>query len=122
MMDREDLPAYILGLMEGPVPPSGYACDGCTFSPDVLGGMDCRPACFYHDFAYKLGGGKRERLRADRTFYRNLRRCDVPRSLATLYFFEVRTWGNTAFTWTTEPRPRFWRAFLETFFTRWGRM
>jgi len=120
---RVDCPAYHAAMMEGPAPPNDYATNGCggsrfDFVPDSIGPIQLLTPCVWHDWHYQLGGGKRQRLNADCFFYRNLKRVGLPNLLALLYFFEVRLWGHSHFLWTSEKKPRFLKAFFESFFNR----
>ena len=76
--------------LEGDNPHNDFDFDGCTNSPDEYLGADLRPACCLHDYAYYRGGNAQSRNRADQRFYRNLRKCDLPRWPARLYYFAVR--------------------------------
>ena len=115
---NENLPQDILVKLAGPHPPADFVSDGCSASMDRCFAVMITPACHLHDFHYDLGGGKRERFSADAKLYRNLRRCDLGKILATIYWLEVRLWGHRYFNWTTEPKPRFIQAFCESFWTR----
>ncbi len=95
-----DLPQKLIELMEGPEPPDYFNSNGCNFSPDQWGGVDIRPACHWHDFAYQRGGCKKDRALADASFYRNLRRCDLGKFMANVYYRRVRLFGVAAFNWS----------------------
>ena len=113
-----NLPQDILVKLVGPHPPDDFVSNGCSASMDRCFAVLLTPACHVHDFHYNSGGGKKERFTADAKLYRNLRSCDLGKFLATVYWLEVRLWGHRNFNWTTEPRPRFLRAFCESFWTR----
>jgi len=115
---NSDLPADVLVKMAGSHPPDDFISGGCTSSMDRCFAAILTPACHLHDWHYKLGGGKTERFSADARLYRNLRRCDLGKFLATIYWMECRLWGHAHFNWTTEPKPKFLAAFCESFWTR----
>jgi len=95
-----DLPQSLLTLMEGPTPPDDYMSNGCTMSPDLVGGTDLRPACHYHDYAYGIGGNERRREEVDRIFKRNLRRCGASAWFAGIYYRRVALNGVWYFTFS----------------------
>lgn len=77
--DRRFVPPHVWNEMVGlPHPPEGFACDGCTFSPDYLFGVDVWIAGVIHDFHYEdpppLGGTWHGRREADRALRDNIRR------------------------------------------------
>ena len=115
---NSNLPKDILVRLVGPHPPDDFVSNGCSVSMDRCFAVLLTPACHLHDYHYSLGGGKRERFAADSKLYRNLRRCDLGKLMATIYWMEVRLWGHRHFRWTSEPKPRFLRAFCESFWTR----
>jgi len=115
---NSNLPKDILVRLVGPHPPDDFVSNGCSASMDRCFAVLLTPACHLHDYQYSLGGGKRERFAADSKLYRNLRRCDLGKFMATIYWMEVRLWGHRHFHWTSEPKPRFLRAFCESFWTR----
>lgn len=98
-MKLADLPESLVEKMEGPRPPEEFESDGCTGVWDYLIAVDCRPACFWHDHRYGVGGCKRKRLEADLAFYRNLRACDLGKPLATVRYLGVRLFGWRHFAW-----------------------
>jgi len=61
--------------LKGLKPGLGFECDGCTMSPDSLFGVDIRPACLLHDYAYLIGGNEADRLQADRNLRDNIKTC-----------------------------------------------
>lgn len=120
-------PAARLGLA-GQVPPADFQFDGCSCAPDHIAGIDLRPACMLHDWAYarlrfrhhETGRRmERERAVADARFLANLVRCGlgddvlirfpslfVPggrritgRKVAGVYYRRVRLWGARAIGW-----------------------
>jgi hypothetical protein len=38
--------------MEGPRPPEGFGCDGCSHVADYWGDYDLRPPCLVHDYHF----------------------------------------------------------------------
>jgi hypothetical protein len=94
--------------LEGPRPGVGFACDGCSNSPDFWGEYLLWPACIIHDYHYReavFGTGWRARSKADAVFRRNmvtvlrLQGCGFARSrrLAWIYWGRVRVWGRCAY-------------------------
>lgn len=115
-----DLPESLFHKMEGFQPVDTFESNGCSCSPDEFGGVDLRPACHFHDWAYFLGGGTKERKKADQAFYRNLRACDLSRWKAKKYYRKVRFWGASHFYWHKSQKPKhffFHRIYL--FFERY---
>lgn len=94
--------------MEGLVPPDDFDGDGCTWAPDYIGGADLRPACHFHDYAYRTGGCRRGRENADRRFYRNLLTCGVGRFWANVYFRRVRLFGARLYRYQHGKPKGFW--------------
>lgn len=118
-----DLPRALVALMEGPTPPRVFGSDGCTHCPDFIGGVDLRPACHWHDWAYERGGTEEDREKADYAFFRNLVRCGVPRLRAHWMFFRVRFWGWRHFSYCCG-RPTGWqlvRLLVRLFCSRYVR-
>jgi len=60
----------------------------CTFAPD----LDIGFCCGAHDDAYAIGGTERDRIRADRTFFRCIYNEGRP-LVARIYYFGVRWFG-----------------------------
>lgn len=83
--------------------PRDFGCDGCSFSPDRLFGIELWPACVVHDYHYRAKIYFRRF--ADTCFYYNLllvcRQQGAPawlaRCLAWLYWGRVRIWGGAAY-------------------------
>lgn len=94
-----DLPESLLCKMEGFKPIETFVSNGCSNSPDEFGGVDIRPACHFHDWAYHIGGCKKDRKQADQAFYRNLRACDLSKFWAGIYYRRVRLFGVGPFSW-----------------------
>lgn len=114
-----NLPAVLVARMEGARPPESFRGDGCTACPDFFGPIDCRPACLFHDWAYRLGGGARQRLEADCAFYRNLRSLGLWRPMALFMFYRVRLWGRRHFHYAAGNKPEpFWRLLFSRY-VRW---
>lgn len=66
-------PAPLWEVMLGPKPPHDWAgCDGCTASPDSIGGKLLWPACRIHDYHYDGEPPDLPRALADLTFRINL--------------------------------------------------
>ena len=111
--------------LEGPKPRDGFACDGCSWSPDAYVTLTGKvyklwPACVVHDYGYRthklrmaallgtgpgIAGTAAGRKECDGRFRRNLRMLiklqggsgfDQKR-LAWLYWGRVRIWGAKAF-------------------------
>ena len=116
-MKISELPLPLTSIMEGDCPPLAFDSDGCTNSPDRVGGADLRPACLFHDWAYQVGGDKADRLAADDALFRNLVKCGLSAWKANLYYRRVRFWGVRHFQWSSE-RPTLW-ARIVLFFSRY---
>ncbi|QDT94279.1 hypothetical protein [Gimesia algae] len=101
-----DLPEALFLKMEGFVPIDTFVSNGCNCAPDEFGGVDLKPACHFHDWAYYLGGCSKDRKRADQQFYRNLRACDLGKFVAGIYYRRVRLFGGLAFAWHDGKRPK----------------
>jgi hypothetical protein len=78
--------------LHGPKPPQAFTCDGCTFSPDGMFGIDWREACRWHDWAYR-SNARLSRFRADWYLFRNMRTLGCPLFTAGIYFLAVRLLG-----------------------------
>jgi len=115
-----DLLEYFCDKMVGPVPENGFESDGMTGCPDVIAGVDCRPAALFHDYAYTIGGDENDRWKADRDFCVNLLLCGLPHALADVAYRRVRLWGISHFRYDVPPR-RLYRAclYIRCFFTRY---
>ena len=114
---NDSLPLSLFCLMEGPIPPPEFESDGCSCSPDHIGGVNLRPACHFHDFSYEIGGTRENRLQADDVLFRNLIVCGLSKWKANLYYRRVRFWGVKHFNWQEHP-PSFWERVL-LFFSRY---
>lgn len=117
-MKLNRLPRSLLDRLEGPRPPADFECDGCSHSPDFIGGADLRPACAIHDFMYGQGGAEKDRMVADYVFYRNLLACGLSRFWANVYFRRVRLFGVSYFNYRPGQRPRGALFWVRTFFGR----
>ena len=55
----------------------GCGPDGSLFDlvPDNFIGVDISVACKAHDFLYGIGGFEADKVKADKMFYQNLKRC-----------------------------------------------
>lgn len=108
-MTRDDIPLSTLSRLRGPLPPRGFTGDGCSCAPDrwppCTKQYDLRPACLFHDWAYRRGGDRRARQRADADFYRNLQACGMGPFWAGVYYRRVRLWGLRHFRWAPGQRP-----------------
>ncbi len=105
----KDLPLTLIEKMQGPIPREDFVSNGCTCSPDIIGSIDLRPACLYHDFGYSLPGDERLRHIVDREFYRNLRTCGLSPITAFVYFWWVRVSGHRFYTYRSDlVRPDVW--------------
>jgi hypothetical protein len=114
-----DLPEKLIELMEGYKPDEHFVSNGCSYAPDEFGGIDIRPACHYHDWAYHLGGCARTRKGADQMLYRNLRKCGLSSRMAGIYYRRVRLWGVNAFRWKKGYEPSKPWCYLWLFFERY---
>ncbi len=114
---NDTLPLSLFCLMEGAIPPIEFESNGCSCSPDHIGGVDLRPACHFHDYAYSIGGTRNDRLQADDIFFRNLMRSGLSRLKANFYYRRVRFWGVQYFNWQ-EQSPSLWERLL-LFFSRY---
>lgn len=109
--------------MTGPLPPEGYACDGCSMSPDSWRRFKLWPACVVHDYHYREGVVSR--ADADAALRQNLRelvlaqggsRSEAER-IAWIYWGRVRIWGASSYSMASEERePSFWERLKRT----WG--
>ena len=99
------------------ITPKGYderVCDGCgtgwneKIVPDTIYGLDIRPACCRHDYAYEVGLTENDKSIADFEFLQNLLilidNCDkwwypkwLARRRAITYYDAVLRFGNDAF-------------------------
>lgn len=104
------VPDAIWNQMEGPLPPEGFACDGCTSSPDEWRGFNLLPACIVHDFHYKrasMGPHRVGRMVSDGIMRRNLKRAVAfyggghgsQERIGWLYWGRVRIWGSPHYSW-----------------------
>ena len=107
-------------LMSGHKPPDDFVSNGSSWSPDVVCGIDIRPAAHFHDYRYSSEHpgyhDETARYRADQLFFFNLRTCGLKR-LAWVYYFRVRLWGHYAYQYSTGAQPRrtfgfWWRLFF----------
>ena len=115
----DDIDEVLASAMRGKRPPSTFVGNGCSGGPDEIGGVDCAPACFFHDFAYLYGGTEKERKRADHELFYNLRTCGVPYFYAQKYYRAVRFWGVDKFQYRPHDcKPGKWKRFV-LFFSRW---
>jgi len=124
--DQLETTARLWLQLDGPRPPAGYSCDGCSNSPDRYIALTGRiyklwPACVIHDYHYREKhcltrdvAGRRE---ADRIFRENLKTCVRycggskfdQRRIAWLYWGRVRMWGAGAFRhWVEGAEPTSW--------------
>ncbi len=112
--------------LQGPKPPEGYSCDGCSWSPDWLRatGYMLWPACVIHDFHYRearvariLGASASwpTRAEADARLAANLNvllrlqgGTVLARIMPRLFWGRVRVWGASA--WQGEDAERWWPA------------
>lgn len=110
-------------LMAGSHPPDDFRSDGSSYSPDVVWGIDLRPAAHYHDYAYSAEHPGRHdemaRYRADQLFRLNLQTCGL-RYMSWLYYHRVRLWGHLVYRYSRscEPRRTVW-FWLRLFFGRY---
>ena len=97
-------------LMIGRKPPAHFQSDGSSNSPDVLFGVDIRPAAHYHDFAYSgRGNGPADeytRYTADQLFMANLKTCGLNRVFAKIYYYRVRFWGHRHYVYSPGREPK----------------
>ncbi len=126
--DLDFLPAF--AKMVGPKPPDWFESNGCSRSPDVLFGVDLRPAAHWHDWGYSLASvdvtdprprTEQTRYERDQEFLANIKTCGLRRPFRAAYYYRLRLWGHFAYEYTPgfEPNrwsPRFW---LGLFFGRY---
>ncbi len=113
-------------LMAGDKPPDDFESDGSSYSPDVVCGIDIRPAAHFHDFHYsgQHPGTHDEaaRYQADQLFRLNLRTCGL-RLLAWVYYSRVRLWGHFAYQYSADAQPKrtlwFWLRLLLARYLQW---
>ena len=125
--DQLEVSARLWLQLDGPRPPAGYSCDGCSNSPDKYISPLSRkvfkvwPACVIHDYHYREAGvltrdaaGRRE---ADRVLRENIRLCVkfcggnrfAQERVAWLYWGRVRMWGASSFRhWVKGAKPTSW--------------
>lgn len=87
----------------------GCGSDGALFDyvPDSFLGVDISLACKIHDYCYSIGGSEADKIKADKMFYENLKRCVLNDSdlitrttnlwLARVYYKAVRNFGGKSF-------------------------
>lgn len=124
--------ARLWSELEGPLPPAGFECDGCSHSPDVyypFGGtktFKLWPACVVHDYHYRAADvleprDADARAKADAILYRNLMRCIehsggspfAQHRLAWLYWGRVRMWGAGAWQHGVGKPKSWWKRLRE---------
>lgn len=118
---RQFTRGYAALAFVGDRPPHSFDGDGCTCSPDfAFNGADLRPACRWHDWAYRCGGSEVSRRAADRAFRVNLKFAGCPWWQARFYFHAVRWWGVLAWDYGGGAPPtvratfcRWWRVLRE---------
>lgn len=122
--------------LEGPRPPEGFDCDGCSWSPDWLKatGYILWPACVIHDYHYReahaapqpratLVSAWPDRARADAILYRNLLTMlrvqganrAFAEAVAWAYWGRVRVWGAGSYKGPWQERSwlgRVWEAWV----------
>lgn len=113
-----DLDPLTVGKMRGKHPPHNFIGNGCSCSPDEIGGVSLAEACWFHDFHYTRGGTEKERKIADRNLFYNMRICGAPYFWAQLYYRRVRLWGIGAWHYRNCRPPGLWKRVL-LFFSRW---
>ncbi len=123
---------HLWKAMQGdPLPRGGYACDGCSNSPDALGHLKLWPACVIHDHDYRekqkdQARNWHSRWRSDKRLRTNMTTLvrmqggskGHARRLAWLYWGRVRIWGGSSYQHWDEgeaPLGR-WQLFREA----WG--
>ena len=122
------LPSF--AAMVGDKPTATFASNGSTYSPDVVCGVDIRPAAHYHDFHYSkmhraMHGPHDEihRYRADQLFLANLLTCGLSPFWARFYYYRVRLWGHQHYTYSFGLRPKkslcFWLRLLFGRYVQW---
>lgn len=92
----------------------GCGPDGSLFDlvPDNFIGVDISLCCKIHDYLYGIGGSEEDKIKADKMFYQNLKRCVLNDSglitrttnlwLAKIYYKAVRDQGNKYFNYHSE--------------------
>ena len=86
--------------------------DYCSFSPDVIDGVDLRRACFIHDHRYAVGDSICDKHAADRELRRNIYKLGKAagkgwrfRIISALYYRGVRTWLSRLMFWRGKDKP-----------------
>ena len=84
------------------------------FVPDNFIGVEIVEPCRIHDYDYTVGGTKKDKLKADRRFRKNLRVCvlndtnlifrDTNLALCEVYYKMVRKYGSSSFNFHTEEK------------------
>lgn len=126
---RYEIPGELRAKLLGPEPDPGFACDGCSASPDhwppwwlPFGGetVSLLPPCCYHDWAYALGDTREDRRAADARFYWNLTACGLSGWWAGVYYRRVRLWGLPHFAWAKGHEPNAWTQSAVNLVRRYG--
>lgn len=126
-----DVSRRLWNLLRGPKPKAGFACDGCSMSPDKIRKYKIWPACVVHDFHYEpdapLGGTWYGRLVADRFLRDNI--YDLMRAqgashrfakaTSRLYYGRVRIWGAKAYFYAEGEEPLGFRQRLREIYGGW---
>lgn len=109
---------YPLGCKESSAYLASTGCgsgwnDGLV--PDNLIGLDISEACKIHDYCYTVGVNKKDKVKADKLFYRNLKNIvysdnklilrTTRLALAYAYYKFVSDFGDSYF-WEGKPKPK----------------
>lgn len=114
-IDLQWHPAW--GKMLGAKPDDSFVSNGNTNAPDIIFGIDTRPAAHFHDGAYSIEGGGTEpqRFQADQLYRYNLASCGIIWFLAPIrffYYFRLRVWGHKFYTYADGEEPKVNLRFL----------
>ena len=108
--------------MSGPKPPDDFVSNGNTNAPDIVFGVDTRPAGHFHDYHYDKPGSEPERFIADQLFRYNMGKCGVSGLLSPVrffHYFRLRLWGHKYFKYKPGEEPvKDWWFWMRLF---WGR-
>lgn len=88
-------------------PPGSFKSDGCTWFPDQIGDVNLLKFCVEHDYAYWMGGTKKERLEADMLLRKRLEGEGLY-LVAFIMFNGVRVGGGRYWPWSPMPKQKSW--------------
>jgi len=67
--------------------------DGVFTAPNSIFGVKINSCCITHDAAYRKGGTKADRKKADICFLKDMIKRGVFKPIAYIYYFAVRAYG-----------------------------